>query len=66
MFYFCTYFDSNYLLKGLALYQSLVRNVKGFQLWILCLDDTVYNVFEKLGFPEVIPIPRRTLERSDK
>ncbi len=65
MIYFCTYFDSNYLVRGLALYRSLARHARPFKLWILCLDDTVYEVFEKLGLPEVIPIALRNLEESD-
>ncbi len=66
MIYFCTYFDSNYLLKGLALYRSLARHARPFKLWILCLDNNVYEVFQKFAFPEVVLIPQGNLERSDK
>lgn len=36
--HFCTYFESNYLVKGLVLYRSLVRHAAPFRPWVLCLD----------------------------
>ena len=32
MEYYCTYFDRNYLAKGLALYDSLTRQAGAFRL----------------------------------
>lgn len=66
MFYFCTYFDSNYLIKGLTLYRSLIRYAMPFRLWILCFDDLAYEVLQKLALPEVVPIPLRGFEEGDK
>ena len=53
MFYFCSYFDSNYLSKGLALYRSLVRHAVPFRLWVLCFDDLAYETLRRLALAEV-------------
>jgi hypothetical protein len=66
MFYFCTYFDSNYIIKGLALYRSLVRYAKPFHLWVLCFDDTAYEILQELALPEVIPVTLRDFEKGDR
>ncbi len=52
-FDFCTLFDRNYLFKGLALHESLVDHVEDFTLWILCMDDVVFDILERLDLPSV-------------
>lgn len=41
--FFCTYFNSGYLSRGLALIQSLNRWVPDFDLAVLCFDDVAYD-----------------------
>ena len=36
---YCTYFDSNYFSRGLALHQSLVRHCNRFRLYVMALDE---------------------------
>ncbi|MGF1534212.1 MAG: hypothetical protein ACFCUI_10950 [Bernardetiaceae bacterium] len=43
--YFVTYFDKNYLSKGLALWQSLTEQQADFCLFVLALDDFVVDFF---------------------
>jgi len=50
---FCTYFDSNYLYRGLALYYSIKRLKVNFRFWILCFDNICYNILEELNHENI-------------
>ena len=64
--YFCTYFDRNYLPRGLALYRSLQRHCPGFQLWVLCMDRVCYDALTVLGLPGLQAIALDDYEQGDK
>lgn len=49
--YYCTLFDRNYLIKGLAMYQSLAQQKGDFRLYILCMDDHTHDVLSRLQLP---------------
>lgn len=66
MYYFCTYFDQNYLPRGLALHRSLRKHCPEFKLWVLCMDQTTYEVLEKLNLPGVHPLSLEEFERNDE
>ncbi len=66
MRYFCTYFDRNYLVRGLALYRSLVRHAGPFTLWVLCFDEFTYQSLTALGLENLIPISLTDFERGDQ
>ena len=61
----CTYFDQNYLPRGLALYRSLRRAGSDWTLWVLCLDDATFRMLTSLGLPGLVPIRLADLERAD-
>jgi hypothetical protein len=63
---FCTYFDLNYLPKGLALYNSLVRHAGPFQLFVLCLDDRTYTKLREMNLEGLRPISMEEFERDDQ
>jgi hypothetical protein len=63
MLYFCTLFDSNYLTRGLATYESLAEVCKGgFQLYVFAFDDRCYAILKQLNLPNLIPISLTELE----
>jgi hypothetical protein len=53
MRHYCTYFDRHYLLRGLALYQSLCRHAGEFSLHVLCLDAQSNRVLTTLALPRI-------------
>ena len=66
MYCFCTYFDQNYLPRGLALYRSLREHCPEFKLWVLCMDEATYQVLTQLDLPEVEPISLQDFEKDDE
>lgn len=47
MLNFCTLFDSYYLDKGLALYQSLEQVSDNFTLYVFCFDDKAFQILKE-------------------
>ena len=62
---YCTYFDSNYLTRALALHASLARHAEPFRLWALCLDDAAFHVVEAMSIDSLRPIKLADLEAED-
>jgi hypothetical protein len=62
---YCTYFDHNYLPRGLALYHSLQRHSPGSRLWVLCLSDACYRTLVTLALPNLIPRRLADFEAAD-
>jgi len=67
MFHFTTYFDKNYLSRGLVLYDSLKRHCEQFDLYILCLDDYTFNYFHVNidKYPEIKALSLNEIEEYD-
>ncbi|HEY9061464.1 MAG TPA: hypothetical protein VIO64_13300 [Pseudobacteroides sp.] len=58
----CTIFSKDYLVKGLALYISLKKNMPNFHLWVLCTDDLSYNFMKKINLENTTIFQLRNLE----
>lgn len=63
--HFCTYFDRNYLTRGLALHQSLVRHAGDFRLYALCLDADAHRALVALRLPHLVPVALEDFLRDD-
>ena len=63
---YCTYFDHNYLRKGLALYLSLKRHSRPSKavLAVLALSERCEEILRQLCLPNLIVIPMRELETN--
>ena len=62
MMNFCTLFDSYYLDKGLALYNSLKNNSDNFRLFIFCFDDQSKDVLESLDLSNTVILHHSAIE----
>jgi hypothetical protein len=60
---FCTYFDSNYLTRAMALYASLTA-FHQVRLWVLCMDALAHAHLAKLALPGIKPITLGELENE--
>ncbi len=63
--YFCTLFDSNYLLKGLAMIRSLARYCPGMKIYVLCMDEQTKYILEHLDLPFVKCIALAEVENEE-
>ena len=61
--YFCTYFDSRYLQKGNSCYYTLTLQNPDTRLFVVCLDEKVYNIVSKWG--KAIAIRLSDLEKFE-
>lgn len=62
---YCTYFDKNYLIKGLCLHTSLLRHNPNVNLHILCMDDYTKDILIKMHLKGVTLISLNTFEDKE-
>ncbi len=65
MEHYVTLFDSLFLPQGLALHMSMERHAGSYTLWILCVDDDVFDLLERLNLPNVRLLQLSKLETED-
>jgi hypothetical protein len=63
--YFCTYFDKNYLSRGLVLYESLRRHHPSMRLYVGCFDEETFTHLSERALPDLVPIAVAELEAAD-
>ena len=62
--YFCTLFDSNYLIKGLTMIKSLAEFCQDFEIFVLCIDDQTKSLLEQLNISYLNCIPLFEVENN--
>ncbi|MEZ2715970.1 cell envelope integrity protein TolA [Niallia circulans] len=55
-------FSKEYLVKGLAMYHSLSRQIDNFHIWICTMDSETHDVLSNLNLKNVTLIPVETFE----
>jgi hypothetical protein len=63
--YFCTLFDSGYLLKGLAMLTSLFRFCPDTKVFVLCMDYQTRAIIERLDLPFVVCVTLDEVETAE-
>lgn len=63
---YCTYFDRNYLLKGLCLLTSFYEYHSKATFYVLCLDEYTEKILKKLKIKGLKTISLSLLEKYDK
>jgi len=65
MYSYCTLFDSNYLTRGLAMYESLKIHSDRFHLYIFAFDDKSHELLKKLNLEFVTVISLKEFEDKE-
>jgi hypothetical protein len=64
MLNFCTLFNTTYLSRGLAMYQSLEKHATDFHLYIIAFDDHCFDLLKKLGLESATIISLKKFENE--
>ena len=63
--HFCTYFDHNYLPRGMVMLESLREHCPHAHVHVLCLSDQCHAALTSLAYPHVSLIRMADLEAAD-
>ena len=63
---FCTLFDSNYLIKAVAMHRSLLATGADFHLTCFCFDDEAKRIMDALELPRLSTVALAELEEFDR
>lgn len=62
---FCTLFDSNYLSRGLAMFESLTKHLPEAKLFVVTFDDIAFETLNNLKLSNLIIISLDNFEDSE-
>jgi hypothetical protein len=62
---FVTLFDEFFLPQGLSLYLSMQREIKNFNLWILCLDQNTFDILNELNLENIKLLNLKNFENKE-
>jgi hypothetical protein len=60
MIHICTYFDFNFLPRGLALYNSIKKFHSDFRFYVLAFDSETYDYLRNLNDSRIVPVSFQT------
>lgn len=63
--YYCTLFDSNYALKGIAMLRSLAGHSAALHVYVLCMDELTETVLVGLKLPYVTCVKLAEVETEE-
>lgn len=61
----CTLFDSNYIDKGLVLYDSLEKNASNYTLYVLAMNEKCYEILTDMNNKHLVVIKLSDFENED-
>lgn len=62
---FCTLFNSNYLSRGMVMYESLLKNCDHFHLYIFAFDEVSYNYLNSRTYDHLTVISLKEFEDTE-
>jgi len=62
---FCTLFNAVYLIRGLALIESLARHCLDHRIYVFAMDETSAGIIEQLADPRVIAVRPGEFETAE-
>ena len=65
MYNYCTLFNIDYLIRGLAMYESLKKHSVNFHLYIFVFDIQSYDLLKKLNLTSVTVISQKEFEDEE-
>lgn len=65
MIYFCTLFDTFYLSRGLAMYESLKEQTHNFHIYIFAFDDLTFDIIQNLKLEYATVVSLYEFETSE-
>lgn len=61
-FHFTTVLSETHLFKLIPMYISLKKYCKSFKLYVLCANDSVFNILNKIKFQDIVLITLKEVE----
>lgn len=65
MKYFCTLFNTNFLSRGLALYDSLMKKNDLYVLYVYCFDNYTHKILTNIALKNIIPVSLAEFETPE-
>src|ERR1035438_3503963 len=62
---FCTLFNSNYLSRGIVMYESLLKHCDNFHLYVFAFDDNCYRYLTSQKFEHLTAISLNEFENEE-